>query len=76
MTDQWIHPEILDGEVFIRNVSLDDFIESGLSTARIGMIPYDDSGNALGDPEVADLYPLFVIESEAEEARKAFPAQT
>ena len=57
------HPERLEGEVFLGNVSGEDFWEYQLETKRMGVQAFDIHGNCLSP----DHYPVFAKRKELEE---------
>lgn len=55
------HPECLMNEVFLKNMSEENFKELNFSTKRIGKQSYDGKGNKL---ESKNWYPTFVTKNE------------
>ena len=53
------HPEMKDGEIFLNNISTDNFKFVGWKTKRLGTFAYDIEGNVINE-----LRPLFVMREE------------
>lgn len=61
------HPELQEGEVFLRNTDSVGFRKIGWKTKRQGRTPYDVYGNVINSPS-PNFFPVFVQRSELEEA--------
>lgn len=58
---EWIHPEILQGEVFVSNMDSARFSAFTWLSKRKGSLAYDGEGHLL---TARDWFPVFVQESE------------
>ena len=62
MTFNVEHSEIEDGEMFLSNITEEDYQKIGWKTKRRGNIAYDKSGNI-----IIGLFPVFVQKQEYDE---------
>lgn len=60
-TTTWRHPEILDGEVFFRNMNSQEFDALQWTSKRKGQNAYDGEGRQLTAP---DWFPVFLAQAE------------
>jgi hypothetical protein len=63
--DQKKHPELLEGEMWITNLSPDKIDEIQYDTKRVGITAYDNFGNV-----VEGLVPVFISRAEYERIEK------
>ena len=63
---EFIHPELKDGEVFFTNTNATQFKKMRWDTKRKGVVAYDGNGAKLS---VADWFPVFLQEAELRLAR-------
>lgn len=55
------HPECKDGEIFLSNVTREEFQRCGFKSKRLGVCAYSVYGRKLSIP---DFYPVFVSKQE------------
>ena len=65
--DEFIHPEIKEGEVLLRNLKRKQCELLIFTTKRMGKYAYDGRGNRLF---AADWYPVFIEESELQATKQ------
>ncbi len=64
MEDDWRHPELQPGEVFVSNMTRDEFEEFPYASKRMGEFEYDSAGHRLPAP---DSFPVFIAAAELAE---------
>ncbi len=67
-TTPFIHPELMQGEVFFSNMNLSDFSRFHFSTKRKGFFSYDGEGRKLLH---RNWFPVFVKKAELDKARNS-----
>tara|TARA_R110000850_G_scaffold277120_1_gene423040 strand:- start:20143 stop:20385 length:243 start_codon:yes stop_codon:yes gene_type:complete len=62
------HPECLNGEVFLSNMSLENYQNLEFQTKRKGNIPYDGIGDELS---YENWYPIFIEQQELDSLNRS-----
>lgn len=61
MTKQLIHPECLQGELMLKNMTKASFVKLNIPGKRMGKVSYDGLGNKL---KAEDWFPVFISKAE------------
>lgn len=67
--EEWKHPELKEGEMFLCNSDIENFALIGWETKRMGNRAFDIYNNII---RMTSIYPVFVQKKEYEEGMKRY----